>query len=272
MVGYAGAAADGIKPRQEFFYCLDGVRGLAALLIVLRHTHSYFGSFILQQSYLAVDVFFLLSGVVICRSYERKLLSGLSAGQFFLIRMIRLYPFYVLAALTAAAALALEQVYDPASFGYHVFGSLLFLPNPETDLRKYFPLNGPSWSLLFEIVVNMAYVWLLPWLDFRRLALLVLGAALCLIASAVFYAGQGATNFDIGYTVSTMPAALFRATFSFFFGVLIFRNFERRNYHFGGSPLALGILAATAAILCAAPPENGPSPSTSPRSWQFSHR
>jgi peptidoglycan/LPS O-acetylase OafA/YrhL len=39
------------------FYVLDGIRGIAALLVVLRHTGEYFNPITFQESYLAVDFF-----------------------------------------------------------------------------------------------------------------------------------------------------------------------------------------------------------------------
>jgi peptidoglycan/LPS O-acetylase OafA/YrhL len=49
---------------------LDGIRGMAAVLFVLRHTSAYFGRISFQETYLGVDVFFVLSGVVIANTYE----------------------------------------------------------------------------------------------------------------------------------------------------------------------------------------------------------
>ncbi|MFX5999031.1 hypothetical protein ABTF05_21860, partial [Acinetobacter baumannii] len=62
----------------------------------MRHTTPFFGNNPFFSSYLAVDLFFLLSGVVLCRSYESRLLNGMRLGAFLRIRLLRLYPLYFL--------------------------------------------------------------------------------------------------------------------------------------------------------------------------------
>ena len=51
------------------FATLDALRGVAAILVVMRHTESFFG-FSLYNSYLAVDFFYILSGFVLAHNYE----------------------------------------------------------------------------------------------------------------------------------------------------------------------------------------------------------
>jgi peptidoglycan/LPS O-acetylase OafA/YrhL len=83
---------------------LDGIRTLAALFVVVRHTGEFF-NFTFYRSYLAVDLFFILSGFVIASAYEKKLLNNtLSFNQFLSIRAIRLYPVYFASLLLAFAA------------------------------------------------------------------------------------------------------------------------------------------------------------------------
>ena len=87
------------------FYTLDGIRGIAAILVMMRHTIPFFGvDFV--ESYLAVDIFFLLSGVVITNAYERRLQSGLSVLRFIWIRVVRMYPLYMLGSLISIVAVA----------------------------------------------------------------------------------------------------------------------------------------------------------------------
>ena len=68
--------------RNHYFYFLDGIRGIAALLVVLRHTEIYFGAIEFPVIYLAVDVFFLLSGIVIAGDYENRLHGWLKPTEF----------------------------------------------------------------------------------------------------------------------------------------------------------------------------------------------
>lgn len=72
------------------FASLDAIRGIAAIFVVTRHTGEYFGGYPFFNSFLAVDIFFLLSGFVIAHAYGKKLLSNtISNTDFFKIRLIR---------------------------------------------------------------------------------------------------------------------------------------------------------------------------------------
>lgn len=55
------------------FDTLDAMRGVAALIVVVHHAHSLWGRQLVPAGYLAVDLFFVLSGFVIANAYERKL-------------------------------------------------------------------------------------------------------------------------------------------------------------------------------------------------------
>lgn len=78
------------------FAFLDGIRGIATILILTGHTKNFW-NFSLYKSYLAVDLFFILSGFVIAFSYEEKIKNNLIAiKKFLIIRMIRIYSIYIL--------------------------------------------------------------------------------------------------------------------------------------------------------------------------------
>src|SRR5271170_416920 len=157
---------------------MDGVRGVAAICVMLGHfvvplgvNHVLFAS-----SYFAVDIFFCLSGFVICYSYEDRLDHGLSTIDFIKVRLIRLYPMYVLGLALGVCHLfseywlgrakhTAETVILVISFG------LLFLPwsgkfenghDGGQDETALFPLNMPSWSLFFELFVSVSYALFRP--------------------------------------------------------------------------------------------------------------
>jgi peptidoglycan/LPS O-acetylase OafA/YrhL len=109
------------------FVTLDGLRGIAALAVVTRHAPDFFqqiswvdicdrsipncvtlvGPFF--ESYLAVDFFFVLSGFVLAHAYERRVLSDMKPRQFLALRLLRLYPLYLLA-LVLGGLMALQKV------------------------------------------------------------------------------------------------------------------------------------------------------------------
>jgi peptidoglycan/LPS O-acetylase OafA/YrhL len=86
-----------VPSKNHRFLFLDALRGIAALLIVLYHAPKYLGRALPHYSaFLAVDLFFVLSGFVIAFSYENRLLRGLSFRSFVAARLVRLYPVYLL--------------------------------------------------------------------------------------------------------------------------------------------------------------------------------
>jgi peptidoglycan/LPS O-acetylase OafA/YrhL len=72
---------------------LDGLRGLAALAVVLHHLE------VIDGGHFAVMVFFVISGYCITASAESCRRSGLGFGQFMARRIKRIYPPYWLAIL-----------------------------------------------------------------------------------------------------------------------------------------------------------------------------
>ena len=90
-VGSSAAAKD-----HSRFLVLDGMRGIAAIVVLIMHTSAILDAKILNGAYLAVDLFFLLSGFVLAHAYGKKLEDGLPRTRFMAIRLIRLYPLHFL--------------------------------------------------------------------------------------------------------------------------------------------------------------------------------
>jgi len=83
-------AADPWPSRYEL---LDGLRGLAALVVVLHHLRVFDGG------HFAVMVFFVISGYCITASAESCRRNGLGLLQFMARRITRIYPPYGFAIL-----------------------------------------------------------------------------------------------------------------------------------------------------------------------------
>jgi len=232
------------------FHTLDGLRGIAALGVVGIHANPWISSFAPASTYLAVDLFFLLSGFVLAHAYERRFASGMTMPQFLVIRLIRLYPLFLLSVLWAAAS-ALYQLHRgvfPISIrgiGASSFTSLLMLPTPIVRAKSWlFPLNPPAWSLCLELVVNIVYA--LAWRRLTNRALMgIVGvSAAALVAVSVTQAGL-----DAGPYFQSAALGFVRLSFSFFLGVLL-RRWKGPGQARSQQPwIARGLLLALLAIM-----------------------
>ena len=244
--------------KTTYFYLLDAIRGAAALIVVVRHT-SYFFGWALPMSHLAVDLFFMLSGVVIANAYEARLHAGLPPGRFMLIRLIRLYPFYLLGSVLGlvpvlAARSGLPTQGLPGDLSWTLSAAALMLPTLSgADL---YPLDTPSWSLFFELVANLFYALILRSLSGRLLSILIL---LCAAGLALVLGVTPGHTLHGGFSPETMPAGAFRVGFSFFAGVALYRHGQgRRNVAVSTGDSArlraLILVGVVVALLAASPP------------------
>ena len=210
-------------PDRRMFYTIDGLRGIAALLVVCRHiVPLHAGKLNFPSSYLAVELFFLFSGFVIAHAYDKRFEAGMGFWEFVKARLIRLYPLYflgfVIAVLTVPGArLAGIKTWplDPRV----IVPNLFMLPTYITFAGGVlFPFNNPSWTLFFELVANFAYCLIYRTLTHGRLALLMILAAAVLVFAAFNF-----HSLDIGYNQRHFIGGFARVGFSFFAGVAVYR-------------------------------------------------
>ncbi|WP_374599950.1 acyltransferase family protein [Niveibacterium sp.] len=206
---------------------LDGIRGVAALLVLTRHTDAFW-NFEIYRGYLAVDLFFVLSGFVIASAYDRRLRDGqLTKSGFMLVRLIRLYPMYLLSLVLAMLAWSLSATPTPMLAGSLWVASAMtafFLPTPPHRDSILFPLNGPYWSLFFELIANLGYAVCHRVLSNRVLVWILSFAALVLARMAV---RMGGLDDGYSFTAESLLIGLTRAVFGIAMGVLLFRNGAR---------------------------------------------
>lgn len=208
---------------------LDGIRGVASLFVFMRHTTEYW-TFFVYRSYLAVDIFFILSGFVIANAYKKKMESGtLSFRGFVRVRLIRLYPVYFLS-LGLSIPIYLYGLADqgaslPWMQTLGLIGlSLLFLPGVWIPDGLLFPINGPYWSLFFELAANFLYGILRPVLSTKALVYLVVTLGLLLLGMSAYH---GSMDFGFLFSFKAVFAGLVRASFGIFFGILLHSQIER---------------------------------------------
>lgn len=148
---------------HEFFGSLESLRGVAALSVALSHAlwlnPVHLAGFV-RNSYLMVDLFFVLSGFVICHAYGDRLTNRVELRDFFLLRLGRLYPLHLtvlglFVAIEVALYVGQERFGVPAAataFTRNTGSALVsnLLLTHSLGLHRYFTFNGPSWSISTE--------------------------------------------------------------------------------------------------------------------------
>jgi peptidoglycan/LPS O-acetylase OafA/YrhL len=210
------------------YVTLDGLRGVAALSIVVLHCNRYFGDIGKPSAALAVDLFFVLSGFVLAYAYESKLPTAASA--FLKARLIRLYPLYLLGtALGVVEALAILHTglgsvdWTWQRFWVSLPFAIAMLPAPDQIM---FPFDGVMWSIFFELLINV--VWAIFWKPLqstRILIVTIMGCGAGLAVSCLYWN----TITGLGLSWPTIVGGTFRVGYSFFLGVLFFRFHHRWN-------------------------------------------
>lgn len=182
---------------KPHYALLDGLRGVAALLVVWYHVfegYQFAGNKpvidFINHGYLAVDFFFMLSGFVIGYAYDDRWGKSLTTSKFFRRRLIRLHPMVMMGALIGAISFLLTGMERWDSSHSTLLLTLIALicswlmipalPGMPREVRgngEMFPLNGPCWSLFFEYIGNILYAFIIRRLSTRTLAWLT--ALLC---------------------------------------------------------------------------------------------
>ena len=115
--------------RKPHFAALALLRDIAALCVDIYHGHFVFGArWLLPDSNVVVDFFFMLSGLVVAYSSEDRLLAGMNICRFALLRATLLFPMIVLSAVGGGANYLLPgtrgQVGLTTSLGYTALAAL----------------------------------------------------------------------------------------------------------------------------------------------------
>nr|WP_319397402.1 acyltransferase [uncultured Carboxylicivirga sp.] len=220
----------GMLNGKEHYHILDGLRGVAALAVVLFHylewIHSDFSENIIGHGFLAVDFFFCLSGFVIAYAYDSRI-SQMGLKQFFVSRLFRLHPLVIAGAILGLIAMFADPFANQAegqSIGFVLLiflSSVLMIPLPIMEERGFnlFSLNAPSWSLFWEYIANVLYGLILV-----RLSRKVLWVFLVIAAAALLWVSHSAGNLLGGWSGGTFADGGIRMMYSFLAGLLIFRS------------------------------------------------
>lgn len=253
------------KDSKPHYALLDGLRGVAALLVVWYHIFEGFQfagnkpviDFI-NHGYLAVDFFFILSGFVVGYAYDNRWGKTLTLGGFFRRRLIRLQPMVCMGAVIGAVSFLLSGMerWDGThatlwlTFLAFVCGCLMLpaLPGMPREVRgngEMFPLNGPCWSLFFEYVGNIVYALFIRRLSTRLLALLSF-ALCCALAWFAVTDQSGYGSIGVGWTVdrTNILGGSLRMLCPFTMGLLLSRIFKPIHYARGAFWISAALLLA----------------------------
>lgn len=239
-------------------YWIDALRGVAALAVVVFHYHHFYlrdhldrpnlppvtdfpyasaiGFFYTEWSASAVQLFWLISGIVFLHVYQNRR-TGL--GEFAVARFARLYPLHFATLLIVAALQVISlnlaghwQVYG-SNDGRH-FLLQLFLASNSTTLSRGLSFNGPIWSVSLEIPVYFLFLAALP---FLKRAPLVVSSVLALASVAVLTLGPG--------DIPPVRAGVFLCAAFFFLGSALYTLAVRTR----GNVILTALLFAAAAAL-----------------------
>ena len=221
------------KPRYAI---LDGLRGVAALMVVAFHLFETYipvlHTQVINHGYLAVDFFFILSGFVIGYAYDDRWAKGMTVGNFFKRRLIRLQPMVIAGTIfgTLMFLFGIDAFRGMTMSWWKILlaailGCCMIPLLPGLDIRGWqemYPLNGPQWSLFLEYIGNILYATIIHKFSKKWLSVFVGIAAAILIEYAVTCpTGSLAGGWSLNW--AQLRIGFTRLLFPFFGGLLLYR-------------------------------------------------
>ena len=249
----SAAAYKDTKPHYEI---LDGLRGVAAFIVIIYHVFECFSSTPLPHGYLAVDFFFVLSGFVIGYAYDNRW-DKMTTGGFFRRRLIRLHPMVIMGCIIGVITFLIQGSvkWDGSSVGLSlvmlaILSTMLMIPSAAglpTEIRgnsEMFPVNGPYWSLFFEYIGNILYA-----LFLRKISTKILGCIAVVSGVLLAYISISQGQLGIGWTLADYGfwGGLIRMLFPYSIGMYMARIF--RPMQIKGAFWKCGLILVVIALL-----------------------
>ena len=220
---------------------LDALRGVAAMLVVIGHIQLFSKTYLLRFTYgLSVDFFFMLSGYVMARTYETRMLSGLTAWSFLRVRFRRLWPVMTIGTLLGFALSMARSEWSVQALPA-LAAVLMFLPYHLKPGWLY-PFNGPSWSITNELLANFVHAAVLARMNERHLMIAMLTAS----GYFIYWILHGG-GIPVGGVPHMILPAIARTFMSYIIGILLYRRFGQELNDQGQKPeigVRLSILVA----------------------------
>ncbi|HEY9840382.1 MAG: acyltransferase family protein [Candidatus Sericytochromatia bacterium] len=213
------------------FTALDAIRGLAALTVIFHHLQPSFAG------YLAVDLFFVLSGFVLAYRYFDR--AAISLADFAVVRLARLYPLHLFTLVIISMMYVLTDSTPEFPDGVvNTFVQHLLLMHNLGLSTGRLAWNEASWSISVEFWVNLIVC---AWLS-RARSFLLLMLSLASFALLITQVGCICATFEL--VLGWLNAGLVRCFGSFLLGMLVFRLYTslRRQPSLPAAGLSLSLL------------------------------
>jgi peptidoglycan/LPS O-acetylase OafA/YrhL len=212
-------------------YALTGLRGIAAWWVALYHFRAEFPAGMPQwalplaaHGYLAVDLFFILSGFILALNYADKVgtLESGSVRGFLIARVARIWPLHaVMSLLFLINPIAIlffstqKELYGRYPIG-HWLMSLALIQN--WGFTSKLDWNVPAWSISTEWAAYLLFPLLVAaaWRIARTRLVALLGLVVMLAAIAGFFAAIGTHSLDSDIPRYGLPRCLLEFTTGLF--------------------------------------------------------
>jgi peptidoglycan/LPS O-acetylase OafA/YrhL len=242
---------------------LTGIRFFAAFYVVIFHTRvaevllehgHHAASYFFASGYLAVPLFFLLSGFILAYTYKGQVEQPGDFRRFWEARFARIWPVYAVSLLlssvpsftfpkpgVAVAALCMVQAWNPFDVGMAGAWNLV------------------CWTLSVEALFYLCFPWLQNWIERRSLRIQLLFIGLSLIVCVALNSASRSLGYTAQGVFVWIPLPLLHLS-EFFTGVGMGNYFLQRSVLAGGRPGATMLKGAgtwtyvsalaTIALLC----------------------
>ncbi|MFT7005543.1 MAG: peptidoglycan/LPS O-acetylase OafA/YrhL [Colwellia sp.] len=201
---------------------LESLRGIAACLVVIYHSRFNYGDApitFIHNSYLFVDLFFILSGFVMALAYSDKITNNFPFKTYLTLRLGRIYPLHAfmlftwliyLIALYLMGFSGTEQLTNP---DYSFFSNLLL--SQSMGLHDMTTWNEPSWSISTEFYAYIAFFWISTFFDKKKTLFVPLIVS---VGCYLFLISLERNSLNIIYDFG-----FFRCLGAFYLGVFLYR-------------------------------------------------
>lgn len=229
-----------MQPGHRYLSNLTPLRGVAALWVYIFHFHDTiakytmpFGSHLVHKGYIMVDLFFIMSGFIICHVYQASFQRGFqfkNFKDFTVARFARVYPLHFITLVMAIVLFVPKWGWDQVDDPHAIVTNVLLIHS--FGIHKIFTWNVPSWSISAEWWAYMVFPVLVIFLYRKKnLAVIVLLAFVFLAYMGIIYWIPRRSfmdpNLPAPHTLdSTFDFGYLRGLAGFTTGMLLYKLYE----------------------------------------------